>query len=282
MSASDAPWYRAFGYRFQVDGSAAQFLERALVGMRSSVADRVPGDHGHLIAVDMTDDRVEPSREPTLVLTIDDTESFRTTDRGALLHQAVWEITQRAVAGRAASVVLHAAAVAIDERPVIVTGMSGAGKSTLAAALVAAGGNYLTDEAVELGPDGLPVDAIARPVHLSRTSIEMLGSPLLGDADVPMPGGGRYMVVSAGKVDDCSGLPVVIHLTSQEGGLRTERPARSDVVASLVRNSFASASTSQTGLEIVKNLSTSASSLTICGGSTADRAACVKNFLLDA
>jgi len=283
--------YRAFGFRFRVDGAAAPLLTAALAGMAapSSAPNHSSGsssDHlvDHLVSLDIPhgarphEARDTSSDETELALSIDGVESFRTTDLGALLHQAVWDITQRAVATRSDAVVLHAAVVVVAGRPVIVSGESGAGKSTLAAALTAAGATYVTDEAIELGPDGRLVDGVRRPIHLSRTSIELLGSPAAGDADVPMPGGGRYVVAPNRPVTDLDSAPVIVQLDGRDGELHVGTPARSDVVAGLVRNSFPPAAASQAGLEIVKKLTSEARCLTICGGSAADRATSVKDF----
>ena len=53
-------------------------------------------------------------------------------------------------------VCLHASAVVVDGRAIAVCGASGAGKSTLAAALVAEGAGFLTDDVLALTPSRSP------------------------------------------------------------------------------------------------------------------------------
>lgn len=282
--------YRAFGFRFGVTGTAASLVAPALVGMdaslapvrRSSLRDGtmidVTGDVDvdHVVSLDTTSGPT--TGEHHFTLSIDGVESFHTSDLGALLHQTIWDITQRAVATRTRSVVLHAGAAIVAGRPVIISGESGAGKSTLVAALTAAGEEYVTDEAVELDDSGHVVDGIGRPIHLSSSSIGLLGSPDIGPADIAMPGGGRYLVVQPPSRRPSDATPCVVQLGEQGGELRTTTPTRADTIASLVRNSFPPAATTQAGLEIVKKFASGAERLTICGGSTADRAMFVKDF----
>jgi len=64
-------------------------------------------------------------------LLIDGDSIFRTVDLGALVHQAVWEITRRGVASSNQPIVLHAGAVVLKETTVLISGPSGSGKSTL-------------------------------------------------------------------------------------------------------------------------------------------------------
>lgn len=75
------------------------------------------------------------------------------------------------------SVLLHAGAVEFDGRVVVVTGESGRGKSTLTAALVRAGGAYLTDELVIIEPENLRVRPYPKPLDLDPTSLELLELP---------------------------------------------------------------------------------------------------------
>ena len=75
------------------------------------------------------------------------------------------------------SILLHAGAVEFDGRVVVVTGESGRGKSTLTAALVLAGGAYLTDELVIIDPQDLSVRPYPKPLDLGPTSLELLGLP---------------------------------------------------------------------------------------------------------
>jgi hypothetical protein len=77
-----------------------------------------------------------------------------------------------AVAARSA-VFLHAAAVVVAERLFLFPGRSGHGKSTVAAALVAAGGTYFSDEYAPVDPSGL-VWPYRKPASLRPASAALL------------------------------------------------------------------------------------------------------------
>ena len=67
---------------------------------------------------------------------------------------------------------LHASGVVLDGRAVLITGPSGAGKSSLAAALVRAGGQLLSDDAVALALSDGTLIAHAGSVALQLRAAE--------------------------------------------------------------------------------------------------------------
>lgn len=96
----------------------------------------------------------------------------------------------RVVTSSAQVVALHAGAVrAPDGRVVAVTGPSGAGKSTLVAALVRAGWDYVTDEALGIRAHDLVAVGYPKPLALDATSrslvqVPEVGAPLLAPRDL--------------------------------------------------------------------------------------------------
>ncbi len=80
-------------------------------------------------------------------------------------------------------IALHAAALSLNGRGLLLPGGSGAGKSTLAAFLAAHGFHYLTDELVFIARDQPRIHPFTRPLHLKPASMEVL-SPWLRD-DLP-------------------------------------------------------------------------------------------------
>lgn len=110
-------------------------------------------------------------RAQDLVVTENGRELLHTESDGhaaeCLLGQAVYHLVDRSSGG----LVLHAAAVALDERRVLVMpGTSGAGKTTLTAWLVKHGHDYLTDEAVFLPLESTSLESLCRPLNLKRGS----------------------------------------------------------------------------------------------------------------
>jgi hypothetical protein len=87
-----------------------------------------------------------------------------------------------AVAARSA-VFLHAAAVVVADRLFLFPGRSGHGKSTMAAALVAAGGTYFSDEYAPVDPAGL-VWPYRKPASLRPASAAVL-SPVAAGGPEP-------------------------------------------------------------------------------------------------
>lgn len=70
--------------------------------------------------------------------------------------------------------VIHAAAVAKDDRALIMPAPPGSGKSTLCAGLVARGWRLLSDELTLISPDDGLIAPLPRPVSLKNQSIEVL------------------------------------------------------------------------------------------------------------
>lgn len=81
-------------------------------------------------------------------------------------------MAQRGVLG------IHAAAVVVEGRAVVLAGHSGAGKSTLTLALLRARARLLTDELTLIDRDGSTVLPYPRALHVSPTTVELL--PELG------------------------------------------------------------------------------------------------------
>jgi hypothetical protein len=277
------PTHAALGFHFYFEGNLSGQLLPLFEGMRSDPVHIPSGLEESGTSKGATDctpiclERTGP--DGPFELLIDGHSTFRTVDLGALVHQTVWEVTRRGIASRDGLLVLHSAALLIDNTTVLVSGPSGSGKSTLTAALVADGADYLTDEAVEIDRFGCAAAAIARPIHLSRDSLDTLGREIHAP-DVPMPGGGAYLVT-----DSCFGTArpptdtIIIFLDGLAGALHISRPLRSDAVARLARESFPSGAGDQARLEIVKKLVRQSEHLTLSGGSSARRASSIINLI---
>jgi hypothetical protein len=73
---------------------------------------------------------------------------------------------------------LHAAAVRIDDQLIVLPGESGAGKTTLTANLLAAGAVYLTDELVFVDRKTGLADCLPRPLNIKQPGVGIV-TPLL-------------------------------------------------------------------------------------------------------
>jgi hypothetical protein len=157
--------YAALGYYFeigQLDESVAEEILRVLRPLArpdispSNVFDirRLPSGH--------------------LEFAIDGVPQLASKNDAVITHLVVAELTARALRSRSDHLVLHAGAVVLDGRTILISGHSGAGKSTLTVALIDAGARYLSDEAVVLDRDGKVVEALGRCPQLDRHSRSIL------------------------------------------------------------------------------------------------------------
>jgi len=118
------------------------------------------------------------------------------------------------VAGSSGGVLLHAGAVEVDGRVVVIAGKSGRGKSTLTAALVQAGFAYLTDELVVLDPATRRVQPYPKALDLSAESQALLG---VGGADAGVATKNRVAPDRLGTVSPGGDLALLVLLApSQE------------------------------------------------------------------
>jgi hypothetical protein len=121
--------------------------------------------------VPMTRLRVECAAErdeERVSLYIDDVLVLAAVARASLIDRVVWEVNQGVIRSRPQVLLLHAAAVELERRAIVIAARSGAGKSTLVAALVRAGLQYLTDEAVAFDPDTGSVVPYPKPIALHQ------------------------------------------------------------------------------------------------------------------
>lgn len=131
---------------------------------------------------DSADDSIEP--DEVFSLTQTGPEEFVVLRDGARVDGAPraawalgslhWHINRRIVATSRRSVLVHAGALDLGGRAVLVVGASGTGKSTATASLAMAGLGYLTDDVSAISPDGLVAGA-PKPLGLRAPSIGVLG-----------------------------------------------------------------------------------------------------------
>lgn len=89
----------------------------------------------------------------------------------ALLDQTLFHLSDRSTGG----LVLHAAAVSVGSRVVLLPGASGAGKSSLTAWLASHGFDYLTDELVFIPSGTIDVVPFVRPLSFKASARQTIG-----------------------------------------------------------------------------------------------------------
>jgi hypothetical protein len=131
-----------FGVR-STDADVGAYLDHALSGLRGDGEDPE-------VWYSIADSAAES--EGTHSLHYGSELIVRATSKAFAIETLLWHLNGAAVNNADPLVVLHAGGVALDGAGVIISGRSGAGKTTLTAALVRAGFEYLTDEAVVIDP----------------------------------------------------------------------------------------------------------------------------------
>ena len=104
--------------------------------------------------------------------------SFAELDREICLLSVVGEVVQSLISGLDSGVALHAGAVSLGGKGILLPGPTGTGKSSLTAWLAKKGFGYLTDECVVLHHEVPAFSALARPLVLKSGAI----ASVLGEA----------------------------------------------------------------------------------------------------
>jgi hypothetical protein len=103
-----------------------------------------------------------------------DTELVRSSDDpGQLVSDIIWTSIRTVVARSHERLILHSAAVALEDSSVVLLGPANTGKSTLAVTLLDRGFAYLTDEALAVEQD-LVITGFPKPLTIDRGSWELL------------------------------------------------------------------------------------------------------------
>lgn len=111
---------------------------------------------------------------PQVRFVVDGIEPFTPLPRAQALPMIEWGLNWCITAYSQHVLVLHAAAVARDNRAIIMPAPPGSGKSTLCAALVNRGWRLLSDELTIIRLDTGDIEGLARPVNLKNKSIDVI------------------------------------------------------------------------------------------------------------
>ena len=174
---------------------------------------------------------------------------------GDELDDAVASWLNRMVAPSRAMVAFHAGAVRSPEgRVVVIAGESGAGKSTLTGALVQAGWDYLTDEAVGVRAGRLDAVGYPKPLSLDAASRRLLGLTETGSSTVPVS---QVRPGARAALGDAGPLALVVfpdRLGNLDEGPRALAPA--DAVVALAPNAINLGPSGPEGLEVLAQIAT--------------------------
>lgn len=122
--------------------------------------------------------RAEPGAE-ALTLHCGDKRYYHGNSLGslasALLEQTIYHLSDKSRGG----LVLHAAAVSMGRRCLLLPGRTGVGKTTLTAWLVKKGFGYLTDELVYVPSGSMEVRPFVRPLNIKARARQSLGARIL-------------------------------------------------------------------------------------------------------
>jgi hypothetical protein len=99
---------------------------------------------------------------------------MRGVSRSRAVERVLNDLNLAAISNTRESILLHAGAVELKGRVVVIAGVSGQGKSTLTAALVRSGFSYVTDELVIIDPSTGFVRPYLKPLDLGAESLRML------------------------------------------------------------------------------------------------------------
>jgi len=140
-------------------------------------------------------------------------------------------IMNRTALEDAARFAIHSGAIAMGLRTVAIPAESGHGKTTLTAALVKAGFDYLSDEALVFDDDGSVVP-YPKPFALSEWSARKLGVPIRGEETLATASDLGGKVGEGGRLTDL--------ILSEYGHeyLTLEPLPKSQAVAALIQYSF--------------------------------------------
>jgi hypothetical protein len=223
------------------------YLDHILAGLRTEESER--GEHGvfriHIV-------RRHNSDQELVSVYFDGESAARRTSPAESIEVTLRDLNRLATTRTSGSVLLHAGAVEFDGRVVVVTGESGRGKSTLTAALVRAGGAYLTDELVIIDPGDLRVRPYPKPLDLDPTSLELLGLP----PDDGFVVAKRHVApVELGEISGGGRLAGVVLLGPDRNTIEEFSPVEG--VTELLPNVFATTHDSPDSMEMLAKISLS-------------------------
>lgn len=199
--------------------------------------------------------RTERLGDGRLLLTLDGRRIGASFETQAIANLLLWSVNQEVAARTSESVLVHGGAVASDGQAVVLPGTSGSGKSTLTAAMVMAGFDYLTDEAVAFSLSSGSINSYHRPISLKTGSWSVLphARPATPPEDPPYTTDIWHVLPQSLRAHSLvdAAQPVLIVLPSYQRGAPPQLSEISpgEAAAALALNSFNLSRLGQHGLD---------------------------------
>jgi hypothetical protein len=179
------------------------------------------------------------------------------------------DVTRRAITAADADLVLHAGAVRIDQRAVLLSSPAHGGMSTLVAALVAEGCGYLADGAVAVRLHDGRVRPFPQPLALDDRALDMLPEvPALRLGRTETADGARLVALRSGaSCDSTLQVAMVAFLEPETSGLTVVQPVSSgDAVVRLGERCFNFPRHGAAAIETLTRLVRDANRIAVVGG----------------
>jgi hypothetical protein len=181
-------------------------------------------------------------RNGYLEILLDGAVVHRARRVGAAIDWMLWKASTEAIAGIRDHIAIHAGAVGIRGRAVLLPAPPDSGKTTLTAGLVGAGFSYFSDEAALIDPASGRVVAFPRALWLEPGSVEALARFLAMDEWSPGPTGTAHVAPTAlphGRIGRASPVGhVVFPRYEPNASTRLLPMSRAEGLIELGRNAF--------------------------------------------
>lgn len=112
----------------------------------------------------------------------DDRVTLQTETLDKAIDHIEWSITVKTLQAHRHLLQIHAAALAFEDRAVVIAGPPGAGKSSLALSLLSQGWKFLSDEIAFIDPSSCRIFSFPRNLHISSETLRYFPVRSRGDA----------------------------------------------------------------------------------------------------
>ena len=222
--------------------------------------------------------------EPAYILRFATQERFRVAMLAEAIHRAVWEL-HRAVHDQVRDfVLLHAGAVARDQRALLLPAETSSGKSSLTLGLLESGFSYLSDDLGALDPVTQRVYPFPKRIKLIPDALEFFPGleERLGDRDLPFRQFERFVRPEdvGASVAEPAGVRWIVFPTSEFEGPPTLEPmTKAESMKELAANCLNLYRFGEAGVVFLSRIAKDADAFRLRGGSLRERIALLSERL---